>query len=95
MKRYRDEQGRLTISIDELFQLTAAEARDYFQHGASYAHQGRIYTLKRYTDRDARGEAVEMALFESADGFRIFTDPDHLGSFLPGVASDGHEFTRI
>ena len=95
MKRYRNEQGHLTVSINELFRLTAAEAREYYQHGAMYAHQGRVYALNRYTDRDAHGEAVEMAVFESADGYRVFTDPDHLGSVLPDVASDGLEFTRI
>lgn len=95
MKRYRDAAGRMTMPIDQIAAETLEEARAYYQDGQQYAHQGRVYTLRRYIDQDAHGDAVEIAQFASADGYNLFTDPDRLGTFLPGVASDGLEIARV
>lgn len=95
MKRYRDAAGRLTMTIDQLAQATRAEADAYYQDGGRYTYQGRAYTLRRYTDLDAHGDAVAMAQFASEDGYNLFTDPDRLGTFLPDVASAGQEIVRL
>ena len=94
MKRYRDVSGRLTMPIDQIAAETLNEARTYYQDGGRYIYQGTLYTLRRYTDKDAHGNAVELAQFTSVDGYNLFTDPARLGTFLPGVASDGQEITR-
>lgn len=52
-------------------------------------------TLRRYTDKDAHGNAVEIAQFVGIDGYNLFTDPARLGTFLPGVASDGLEIIKF
>ena len=63
MKRYRDAARRLTMTIDEIAAATLAEAREYYQDGGRYIYEGRAYTLRRYIDRDAHGNAVEVAQF--------------------------------
>lgn len=95
MKRFRDAAGRLTMTIDQVAHATRAEADAYYQDGGRYTYQGRAYTLRRYTDLDAHGESVEMAQFTSEYGYNLFTDPDRLGTFLPNVASDGMEITKL
>lgn len=94
-KRYRDEAGRLTMSVDQIAAETLNESKEYYQDGGQYIHKGKVYTLRRYMDKTADGEDVEVAQFASKDGYNIFTDPACLGTFLPGVASDGMEITRI
>ena len=95
MKRYRDATGHLTMPLDQIAAETQAEARAYYQDGQQYTHQGRVYTLHRYTDQDAHGQPVEIAQFISADGYNLFTDPDCLGTFLPDIASAGLEITKV
>lgn len=95
MKRYRDTAGRLTMAIDQIAAATLDEATAYYQDGGRYIYQGRAYTLRRYTSKDAYGNAVEIAQFVGIDGYNLFTDPARLGTFLPGVASDGQEITRF
>lgn len=95
MKRYRDAAGRLTMTIDQIAAATPEEANAYYQNGGRYVCEGRTYTLRRYTDKDTHGNAVEVAQFTSADGYNLFIDPARLGTFLPDVASDGQEITRF
>lgn len=95
MKRYRDAAGRLTMTIDQIAAATLDEANAYYQDGWRYTYQGIAYTLRRYTDRDAHGDSVEVAQFVGIDGYNLFTDPARLGTFLPGVASDGQEITAF
>lgn len=84
MKRYRNENGQLTISIEQLMKETAAEGAAYYQVGKEYLFfsEMRIYTLKEIDD---------LAHFESTDGHNLFIDPNGLGTFLPDIASDGCE----
>lgn len=95
MKRYRDAAGRLEMTIDQIAAATLDEANAYYQDGRRYIYEGRAYTLRRYTDKDAHGNAVEIAQFVGIDDYNLFTDPTRLGTFLPGVASDGQEITRF
>lgn len=95
MKRYRDAAGRLTMTTDQLAAATLAEAREYYQDGGRYIYEGRAYTLRRYTDRDAHGNAVEIAQFVGIGGYNLFIAPARLGTFLPGVASDGQEIAKF
>ena len=94
---YLGNTFNLGTEADNL-QIAAAtldEANAYYQDGGRYTYQGIAYTLRRYTDRDAHGDAVEVAQFVGIDGYNLFTDPARLGTFLPGVASDGQEITRF
>ena len=95
MKRYRDTAGQLTMTIDQIAAATLDEATAYYQDGGRYIYEGRAYTLRRYTDKDAHGDAVEIAQFVGLDGCNLFTDPARLGTFLPNVASEGQEITRF
>lgn len=86
-------------TLAKLVEATAKDAQDaareYYQDGGRYIYEGRAYTLRRYIDRDAHGNAVEVAQFVGIDGYNLFTDPARLGTFLPDVASDGQEITRF
>ena len=94
MKRFRDENGRLLFPISTVAELTRSEADEYYQDGAWYTHQGKLYQLRRFTNTDAHGTAVDMATLTSADGCTLFLVPERLGTFLPDVASDGLEIVR-
>ena len=88
MKRYRDAAGRLTMTVDEIAAATLDEANAYYQDGGRYI-------LRRYINKDAHGDVVEIAQFVGIDGYNLFTDPARLGTFLPCVASEGQEITRF
>lgn len=85
MTRFRNEDGTLTISIEEIERKTAAEARDYYKIGSIYTNQenGREYV---YTENDGL-----LAHFQSFEGYNLFIPLDSLGTFLPGVADEGRE----
>ena len=85
MKRYRDAAGRLTMTVDEIAAATLDEANAYYQDGGRYIYEGRAYTLRRYINKDAHGDVVEIAQFVGIDGYNLFTDPARLGTFLPCV----------
>lgn len=95
MKRFRDEDGCLTMSIDAIARATADEARKYYRNGGRYIYQGAAYSLRLFIDRDAHGQIVEVAQFIGDNGKKLFVPPERLGTFLPGVASDGLEITRF
>lgn len=95
MKRYRDERGKLTKSIDEIAAETRAEATAYYIDGGRYLYAGREYVLHLRDDQTADGNKTPVAHFESADGYSLYTAPEKLGTFLPDIASDGLEITRI
>lgn len=92
MKRYRNEKGHLTMSIDQIKEETAAEAAKYYRPGSIYtsAEDGREYVYCIPSAGDG-----ELAHFMSFDGYNLFIPIDSLGTFLPDVASDGMELTFV
>lgn len=80
--RFRDENGCLTISTDEIAKATLAEARSYYQDGAYYIFLGRLYIF-----------CEEDCCFISTNPGKFITvNSESLGTFLPDVASDGLAF---
>ena len=92
MKRYRNEQGQLTKSIEAIKKETAIEAANYFRPGSIYLNHedGREYIYLLLVPGDG-----ELAHFQSFDGFNLFIPVDSLGTFLPDVASVGSELIFI
>ena len=88
MKRYRDAAGRLTMTVDEIAAATLDEANAYYQDGGRYIYEGRAYTLRRYINKDAHGDVVEIAQFVGIDGYNLFTDPAH---FFPAWPARGRK----
>ena len=82
MKRFRDADGKLNITFEELKTTTAREAASYYQIGEIYknADDGREYVYLANEDC--------LAHFQSFDGYNLFIPIDALGSFLPDVADD-------
>ena len=82
MKRYRDENGRLVESLEEIKKQTAPEAAKYYKVGSiyQYAVDGREYV---YLENDDC-----LAYFQRLDGYNLFIPVDSLGTFLPEVADD-------
>lgn len=85
-RRFRDENGKLTEDIEEIAKKTLTEGRAYYVDGDKYEHDGKVYTFKKIQNN---------MLFESADGEQIFVVPENLGTYLPDVASQGSEFTKL
>lgn len=88
MKRYRDENGQLTMILEQLKKETAAE-------GAAYYHIGGIYFNFADFNEYVMIEAGTLAHFQSFDGKNLFIPSDSLGTFLPDVASDGMELVEV
>lgn len=88
MKRYRDENGRLVESLEEIRKETASEAAQYYKIGSIYQNSadGREYV---YLEND------DLAYFQSFDGYNLFIPVDSLGTFLPGVADDDRTLVLV
>lgn len=88
MKKYRNENGQLTMTLDQIKKETAAEAASYYRPGSIYQNgaDGLEYVYLIPTSGDG-----ELAHFQSFDGYNLFIPVDSLGTFLPDVASEGNE----
>ena len=91
-KRYRDENGHLTMSLEDLKKATLPEAMEYYKRGHIYysATDGREYVYLIPVPEDG-----ELAHFQSFDGFNLFIPLESLGAFLPAVASAGNELIFV
>ena len=85
-RRFRDENGQLTLAIEEIAKNTMPEANDYYIDGDRYENNGKVYTFRKQGD--------DM-FFESAYGKKHCVDPNNLGIFLPDVASAEESFSRL
>lgn len=85
MKKYRDGNGRITKSLEQIKVETAAEAATYYRTGGLYFNfaDSREYVYIEICET--------LAHFQSFDGYNLFIPVDSLGTFLPDVASDGAE----
>lgn len=92
MKRFRNENGELTMSIDQIKKETRGEALDYYRPGKLYlnAKDGREYVYLMPVPGDSG-----LAHFQSFDKYNLFIPVDSLGTFLPGVASEGMELALV
>jgi hypothetical protein len=95
MKRFRDENGQLTIRVKEVAELTLDEANAYYINGEKYTYKDKVYTCYRFLDKDSNGDIQEVIKFTSSDGYNLFVVPERLGTWLPDVASEGLEITRL
>jgi hypothetical protein len=93
-KRYRDENGVLTISLSEVTKQTQAEADAYYINGEQYIYKGMLFTYKRAWIKTADGAEVECSRFSHGD-YNNFIDPASRGTFLPDVASVGNEIVSV
>lgn len=93
-KRYRDENGVLTIPISEVKKLTRAEADAYYVNGGQYIYKGMLFTYHRYPTKTLDGEDIEEGRFIHGL-YNNFMGPASLGTFLPDVASVGNEIVSV
>ena len=89
-KRFRDSKGKLTMTIEEIVEITKEESRKYYIPGNRYQHDGKLYILK-----SCGADKAGMLEFASEDGHGFFTDSERMGTFLPDVASIGDEITLV
>ena len=82
MKRFRNADGKLNVTFEELKSATAQEAASYYQIGAIYKNAGDDREYVYLANDDC------LAHFQSFDGYNLFIPIDALGSFWPDVADD-------
>lgn len=92
MKRYRNENGELTISIEKIKKEASTEAANYYRSGSIYKYNEDNREYVYCTPEPGDGE---LAHFQSFDGYNLFIPVDCLGSFLPDVASEGSELIFV
>lgn len=85
-RRFRDENGQLAKTIEEVSKLTQAEALNYYTDGDRYESGGNIYTFRK--------SGMHMS-FVSETGGETEVHPDKLGTFLPDVEYLGMSFTKV
>ena len=90
MKRYRNENGQLLKSIDQIAKLTEEEGRSYYVTGGIFLNTA---DNREYVNISETNET--LAHFQSFDGYNLFIPSEKLGTFLPDVASDGMELIRV
>lgn len=92
MKRFRDENGCLTMPLSEVEKATFQEAMDYYRAGHIYLNMAdnEEYVMLLATQGD--GELAHFQSFNNKDRFIPFNS---LGTFLPGVASEGMELIKV
>lgn len=88
-KRYRDENGKLTCTLDSLSRATEKEGREYYTRGCTYLYMG---DGREYVYIEDDGVLIH---FQSFDGHNLFVPLDSCGTFLPDIASDGMELIRM
>lgn len=91
IKRFRTSGGKLSCTLAELKEKTMPEAFEYYVPGRLYVYHGKTYIL------DNLGLTGKCAVFinVSPNGDRLLVASSSLGTFLPDVASDGEEISRI
>lgn len=93
-KRYRDEQGVLTLPLEQVCAETLAEANDYYQTGEKYyllSEGANEYICTRWVEN-----GDNHIRFDSVDNSKhIHCDPGRMGTFLPNVATRGNEIIRV
>lgn len=78
--QYRDENGRLTVTLDELHRLTEEAGRNYYRIGnIYYSHKDRDeYVLIDVTDG--------LMHFQAFGAGHLFIPCESCGTFLPWIA---------
>lgn len=89
MKRFRNENGKLAMPINEINKITYEEARKYFTVGSIFMDMS---DGQKYVLCPTQGETAD---FCTATGKTLIIPLESLGSFLPDVASDGMELIKI
>ena len=77
MKRYRDENGRLLMNLQEIKKATLEEGRSYYKKGHIYKNKDIEYVLI---------EVGPLYWFQSFEGYNLFITADSIGTYLPDVA---------
>lgn len=88
-KRFRDENGNLSCTLQELYNITRHEADKYFQVGCIYLNAA---DQEEYILTDCDGVLYQ---FRSCDGKNLFIPVENAGSFLLDVASSGKELFLV
>ncbi len=88
-KRFRNEDGSLIMTIDQIAEATEQEGREYYKAGEIFlfCEDGREYVHNSEPDEP-------LIHFQSFDGYNLFIPTNRLGTFLPDVATDGMELIR-
>ena len=88
-KRFRDVNGNLSCTLQELYNITRPEADKYFQVGWTYYNAA--------DDEEYLFVECDEVLhhFESFSGKHLFIPVETTGSFLPDIAGEGMELILV
>ncbi len=95
MKRYRDNAGRLTMTIDQIAAATLDGRTPTIRTAGATSTRAEPTPCAATQTRTHHGNAVEVAQFTSADGYNLFTDPARPGNISSLRGKRGQEITRF
>lgn len=96
-KRFRDSEGKLTSSLDDIARQTQEEAEQYYKDGDKYMIEGEIkpFICTRWQENGNNHIRFDACYDTKTGANQINCDPDKMGTFLPGVASDHSAIVRM
>lgn len=89
MKRFRNENGKLTCTLAEIYKATEEEGREY------YTYRNIYLSMEDRQEYVHCGDDSVLIHFMSYDGYNLFVPLESCGSFLPDVASEGMELIKL
>lgn len=96
-KRFRDADGKLTSSIDDIAKQTQEEAENYYESGQKYMIEGEVKPFICTRGQENGNNYIQFdACYETKTGINhLHCVPDKMGTFLPGVASPNSAIVRM
>lgn len=96
-KRFRDQDGNLTLPIDKIAEQTQAEAEKYYESGQKYMIEGEVkpFICTRWYENGDNHIRFD-ACYETKNGTNhLHCVPERMGTFLPDIASNNVAIVKM
>lgn len=96
-KRFRDENGKLNNSIEEIAKQTQDEADEYYKNGEKYMIEGEVkpFICTRWQENGDNHIRFD-ACYETKTGTNhLYCAPEKMGTFLPDVATNNSAIIKL
>lgn len=96
-KRFRDENGKLNNSIEEIVKQTQDEADEYYKNGEKYMIEGEVkpFICTRWQENGDNHIRFD-ACYETKTGTNhLYCAQEKMGTFLPDVATNNSAIIKL